>query len=482
MKKVIGNIAIALLAGMGGSFLYTHYFFTPAQNLVESNTATNPTQTVVYQARYDSNGQSSLPLKDDAFVQASALATPSVVYIKTYYEGRQAVDYWDWFFGYGGQSNIELSSGSGIIVSPDGYILTNNHVIDDAQRIEVIHGKNSYVARLVGTDASTDLAVLKVEAQNLPAIRWGRSSEVQIGEWVLAVGNPFNLTSTVTAGIVSAKGRRLHLNKGQFPIESFIQTDAPINPGNSGGALVNLRGELIGVNTAILSKHGSYVGYGFAVPSDIAKRVYEDLRRYGIVQKAVLGVEAEEITPELVKKLNLKHTEGAAVVDVWKGTPAESIGLEVGDIITQINDTPIRSLADYEETINLLSPGDQVKLYFRRGNQRYEKSTQLVNIDGKPTVYKPYVYQSTKLKAVFEAIPSLERKRYGIPNGVKIKELQGGLFYHLGLKEGTIIVRINNIEIEKPEEVEKVIERVAGGIVMDIITPEGVPYRVQFRY
>ncbi|WP_038032712.1 trypsin-like peptidase domain-containing protein [Thermonema rossianum] len=482
MKKTIGNIAIALLAGMGGSFLYNHYFFSPVQDLPAGATTDTSPQAVVYQARYDSNAQSKLPLKDDAFVQASALATPSVVYIKTYYEGRQAVDYWDWFFGYGGQTNIELSSGSGIIVSPDGYILTNNHVIDDAQRIEVIHGKNSYTARLVGTDVSTDLAVLKIEAQNLPAIRWGRSSEVQIGEWVLAVGNPFNLTSTVTAGIVSAKGRRLHLNKGQFPIESFIQTDAPINPGNSGGALVNLRGELIGVNTAILSKHGSYVGYGFAVPADIAKRVYEDLRRYGIVQKAVLGVETEEITPDIVKKLSLKHTEGVVVVDVWKDTPAEKMGLEVGDIITQINNTPVRSLADYEEIIGLLSPGDQVTVHFRRGNQTYKKSGQVVNIDGKPAVYKPHTYQSKVLHAVFEAIPALERKRYGIPNGVKIKELHGGLFYRLGIKEGTIIVRINNIEIEQPEEVEKVIERIAGGIVMDIITPEGVPYRVQFRY
>jgi S1-C subfamily serine protease len=170
------------------------------------------------------------------------------------------------------------------------------------------------------------------------------------------------------------------------------------------------------------------------------------------------------------------------VIDVWKGTPAESIGLEVGDIVTQLNNTPIRSLADYEEAISLLSPGDEVKVYFRRGNQSYQKSVQVVNIDGKPTVYKPYVYESKTLKAVFEAIPALERKRYGIPNGVKIKELKGGLFYRLGLKEGTIIVRINNIEIEKPEEVEKVIERIAGGIIMDIITPEGVPYRVQFRY
>lgn len=479
MKRLLLQSLLGVGGGILGAMVYNHYFLSPP---LFSDQGQSNAETPIYQTRYDSNRQAVLPVENETFVRASALATPSVVYIKTYYEGRQSVDFWDFFFGFGGQQgNIEISSGSGIIVSQDGYILTNHHVIEGAQTIEVIHGKNSYQAQLVGSDPSVDLAVLKVNAQNLPAIRWGRSLDVQIGEWVLAVGNPFNLTSTVTAGIVSAKGRRLQLNRGQFPIETFIQTDAPINPGNSGGALVNLQGELIGVNTAIYSKHGSYVGYGFAVPSDIARRVYEDIRQHGFVQKAVLGAELEELSAEVVRQLSFPANEGILIKNVWKNSPAEQAGLRPNDIIVRIDDYPIRNLADYEEFMSTVYPGQKVTLYYLRGGKSQQQSVSLVNLDGKTGVYRPEYYYSDYLRAELERLPLLEAQRYQISGGVRLKSDRGNIFRRFGIEEGSILLRINNIEIEKAEEVEKIIRRIQGVIIIDYIDPRGRFYRVQMR-
>jgi S1-C subfamily serine protease len=294
-----------------------------------------------------------------------------VVFIQTVSSGGYQNNWFDWYFNFGTQQQVS-SSGSGVIYSPNGYIITNNHVIEKAEKIEVIHEKKSYKAKVIGTDPSTDLALLKIETENLPAIKTGSSKNLQIGEWVLAVGNPFNLTSTVTAGIVSAKARNINVVNSQFPIESFIQTDAAINPGNSGGALVNVKGELIGINTAILSKTGSYTGYGFAVPVDIVNKVVKDLIKYGTVQKAFIGAEVTELNTNLMEKYKLDDLSGVMVNYIQKDGAAEKIGLKKGDIIFKLNDQPINSKSEFDEYLSYFNPGDKVKITFKNDSKLKE--------------------------------------------------------------------------------------------------------------
>jgi serine protease Do len=293
MKTAIKIIVVGFLAGLGGSYTGYHYFIKPSleqqveqaqmqQVKFESQGLNNP----VYSSNTSTGTSSADPSVD--FSLAATKATPSVVYINSISEG-VSHSYWDWFFGEGSQRQTQVSSGSGVIFTADGYIMTNNHVVASAEKIEVNYNKRVYPAELIGTDPSSDLAVIKIKETNLPAVALGSSKNLQVGEWVVAIGNPFSLASTVTVGIVSAKGRRIGILEDKFPIESFIQTDAAINPGNSGGALVNKSGELIGINTAILSRTGSYTGYAFAVPVDIVKKVFDDIVKHGIVQKAFIG-------------------------------------------------------------------------------------------------------------------------------------------------------------------------------------------------
>lgn len=336
---------LAFVAGLLGAWTYQQFFLTDlslaghpsADTQFTSHQINNFTESNAPTTSGKANG---LPV---SFVEASERSTESVVFIKNF----SGTDYrrysiFDYFFGPQGGSPQRVSTGSGVIFSEDGYIITNNHVVEDAETLEVIHQKKTYKAKLIGTDPNTDIAVLKVDAEGLPAIKKGSSRDLQIGEWVIAVGNPFNLTSTVTAGIVSAKERQINILGGDFPLESFIQTDAAINPGNSGGALVNVNGELVGINTAILSKTGTYTGYGFAVPVDIAAKIANDLINYGEVQKAIPGVSTEEITPEIAEKMGLESLDGVIVNHIIRNGAAEKAGMEVGDIIIGIDDTEVK--------------------------------------------------------------------------------------------------------------------------------------------
>ena len=316
------------------------------------------------------------------FITASSRSTNSVVYIKTRSASQRNVSWFDWFFGGGGGQTV-IGSGSGVIYSSDGYVITNNHVIDRAEEIEVVLNKRPYKAEVVGTDPSSDLAVLKIrEGKNFPAIQIGSSRQLEVGEWVLAVGNPFNLNSTVTAGIVSAKGRDLGIVKNQFPLESFIQTDAAINPGNSGGALVNLKGELIGINTAILSKTGSYAGYGFAVPVDIVVKIVDDLIKYGKVQKVYVGGEIENLDYEMAQTLETDDLDGVVVSYVVEDGAFDEAGLQKGDIIRKIDNHPVTSESDFEEECSLRNPGDEVRLTIEREGKTQVKEVLLTNEEG----------------------------------------------------------------------------------------------------
>src|SRR5688572_2919024 len=385
--KTLRVIVIAFLSGLAGSYTGYHYFFEPAhveQAPVSDFQSVNYSREEPASVAYPMTTPTASSLPAD-FSGAAAKATPSVVYINSISQG---VTYstWDWVFGEAPGRQTQVSSGSGVIFTADGYIVTNNHVVASAERIEVNYNKRVYPAELVGTDPSTDLAVIKIQGNNLPAISLGGSKDVQVGEWVIAVGNPFSLASTVTAGIVSAKGRKIGILEDKFPIESFIQTDAAINPGNSGGALVNKKGELVGINTAILSRTGSYTGYAFAVPVDIAKKVFSDLVKYGIVQRAVFGGRVVEYDYANAKKYDLdtrvENYRGVLLEAIDREGPAMQAGLKPGDVITNINGVDVNSQSAFEEELSYRYPGDTISVAYLRDNKQSTTSLTLVNRDG----------------------------------------------------------------------------------------------------
>jgi len=359
MKKVF---FIGLLSAVVGAFTAL------AVVKAEQSRGTEPT---VHSAQSAVQGRAVAGTVD--FTEAAEKTVNAVTHVKTSYtQVQQYVTPFDYFFGFRGyqQPQPVQGAGSGVIISTDGYIVTNNHVIDRAERINVtLNDKRTFPAKLVGTDPGTDIAVLKIEAQDLPYIPMGNSEELRLGEWVLAVGNPLNLTSTVTAGIVSAKARNINILSENFKIESFIQTDAAVNPGNSGGALVNTRGELVGINTAIASQTGGYMGYSFAVPSTIVSKVATDIIEFGVVQRAVLGVALQELTSEMAQQLGLKEVKGVLVQAVFEGSAAESAKLRQGDVILTVNDVEVNTVAQLQEQLGKFRPNDQVSLTVNRGNK-----------------------------------------------------------------------------------------------------------------
>lgn len=341
--KTLQTIVIGFLAGLAGAYsLFTYLEEKKSREISteQYQVSDNHQPQGNYKPANITSSSVVGPTDNVDFSKAAEKTIPSVVYINSISQSGISYSFWDQMFGMGGQQT-QVSSGSGVIFSADGYIVTNNHVVESAEKIQVIYNKRAYEAELIGTDASTDLAVLKIKETNLPAITLGSSKNLAVGEWVVAVGNPFSLSSTVTVGIVSAKGRRINIVEDKFPIESFIQTDAAINPGNSGGALVNKSGDLVGINTAILSRTGSYTGYAFAVPVDIAKKVVEDLIKYGVSQKPIFGGEVVEYDYQNAAKFDLdingKELKGVLLSDIDRDGPAYQAGLREGDIITKLN-------------------------------------------------------------------------------------------------------------------------------------------------
>lgn len=355
------------------------------------------------------------------------------------------------------------TSGSGVIISEDGYVITNNHVVQDAETINVVlNDKRSFVARLVGNDPSSDLAVIKIEADGLEPLQFGNSDEVKIGEWVLAVGNPFNLTSTVTAGIVSAKARNINIlgNKmSNAPIESFIQTDAAVNPGNSGGALVNLKGELVGINTAIASSTGSYTGYSFAIPSNIVRKVTSDLIQYGMTQKANIGVHFAEMDSKLAEVKGIKSVRGIYIGYVIKDGAADKAGIKDGDIITSIDGKNVNSNAEFNEVLAQHSPGDVVKVAIERDGKPFYFDVTLFNSMGNTDIIRNDTEAAEQiLSGSFREVNDKEKQQYGISKGIVIEKVGKSPFARLGIKNGFIITSIDkkvNISIEDIRQLEK---------------------------
>ncbi len=413
------------------------------------------------------------------FTVAADLSIHAVVHIKTktirHSSGSQNFfndPFFEFFFGPQQQRQqqvprekaVPMGSGSGVIISADGYIVTNNHVVEGATEIEVtLNDKRSFKAKLIGTDPSTDVALLKVEGKNLPTIAFGNSDNIKIGEWVLAVGNPFNLTSTVTAGIVSAKARNIGIigtdrygrKKEKLSIESFIQTDAAINPGNSGGALVNTNGELIGINTAIASRTGSYAGYGFAIPTSIVKKVVTDLREHGVVQRALLGVQISDITTEIAKEKDIKTLNGVLVGGLAPNGAAEKAGIQVDDVITEIDGVKVKSSAELQEQIGLHRPGDKISVKVLRKNKEKSFKVKLTNKEGTTDIVKTNKFEK-ELGIQLKPISDTVKSALGIDSGLEITQIQEGSFRTKGINTNFIILKINNKKMKTIADFEKV--------------------------
>jgi serine protease Do len=367
-----------------------------------------------------------------------------------------------------------LGFGSGVIVSQDGYIVTNHHVVKGADEIMVkLNDNREYDAKLVGDDPNTDIALLKIDAQNLPFIPFGNSDDLKLGEWVLAVGNPFNLTSTVTAGIVSAKARNLNIINENYKLESFIQTDAALNPGNSGGALVNVKGELVGINTAIISPTGGYAGNSFAVPVTIVKKVVDDLREFGAVQRAFIGISPTDVNAEIAKQNNLPVTTGVFIADVKESGAAKEAGIVKGDVIIKLNDILISNTSQMQEQLSKYRPKDQINVTILRDGKEKIFNLILRNLQGQTSLVKAMDGSSIMGAKIIETTTE-ERQKLGIRYGVKISELGAGRFSKAGIEEGFIITRMNNKPVSSISELKNILDNTRGGVYIEGIYPNGV--------
>lgn len=411
------------------------------------------------------------------FTYAAESAIDAVVYVKVVSRemSRQAPSIFDFFFGYGGtpQERERVGSGSGVIIRQDGYIVTNNHVIEGATDIEVTLTNNkTFKAELIGTDPATDVALIKVDAQGLPVIPFGDSDKLRLGEWVLAIGSPYNLRSTVTAGIVSAKGRSIPDNSREFKIESFIQTDAAVNPGNSGGALVDKAGNLVGINTAIVSQTGAYAGYSFAVPVNIVKRIVDDLMDFGSVRRAVLGVVMSPITQEIADKLKLSSLNGVYIVEVSPGSAAEQAGVKKEDVLVKIDSVQVTNASSVQEMVSGFYPGDKATLTVIRSGKEKElevtfKGTAQENVtvteDGSVAFYGSAIKEASKET----------KERLGIKSGVEIVSVGPGKIMDAGVTEGFVILYVNDQPVSKPQDVINIIKKSKRAVFIEGLTSYG---------
>ncbi|MDE5650614.1 MAG: Do family serine endopeptidase [Duncaniella sp.] len=429
---------------------------------------------------------SQTPSQTTDFTTAAESTINGVVSIKSYATPRgysQGSDggflsdpFFEYFFGSPGSNQRrqqpqqqpkqqQLGLGSGVIISSDGYIVTNNHVIDEAEKLEVtLNDNRTFDATVVGSDSTTDLALIKIDATDLPVIPMGDSDALKVGEWVLAVGNPFGFTSTVTTGIVSAKARSIGASTHSRPmgIESYIQTDAAVNPGNSGGALVNLNGELIGINTAIYSQTGNYAGYSFAIPTSIVKKVASDIRQFGTVQRAILGVGISDLSTAIAKEKGITAvTKGVYVGSVNDRSSAKEAGIQEGDVIIKVNDVATDNVAQLQEQVAQHRPGDKVKVSYVRDNKIYTVDVKLLNTQGNVNMVKNSDF--TDLGCAFKKVDESVLRQLNISNGVKVVDLKNGKFREAGVREGFIIYSINDNRVSSQEDVEKIYKSIMKG-------------------
>ncbi len=448
MKKIATTLFIAILGGVFTLAGYTYFIEQP--KLVNSPTSSKFQNAVIQQASYNTMNVADIETKDFSSIAENSIH--AVVHVKNTAIKTLQSPFDQYFYGRSSVRQIpQIGTGSGVIISEDGYIITNNHVIANANEIEItLNDKKTYKATLVGTDTTNDIALLKIDAKNLPFIPFGNSDMIKVGEWVLAVGNPYNLTSTVTAGIVSAKGRDLD---GNTNIDSFIQTDAAVNPGNSGGALVNTRGELIGINTAISSRTGSFIGYSFAVPSNIAKKVIEDIMEFGNVQKAILGVRGDELNSILSKELKIDLTEGFYVSAVVKNSGSEKAGIKAGDIIIGLDDVKINTFADLKGFLRSKGPNDTVEVAINRNGELEVLEVTLTKNDDKGTI--------ETFGIELEPLSPKAKSNLQLDYGLRVNAITNKDLIQFGVKPGYVLLSINNHKIYSLEQAKTVVSQQA---------------------
>ncbi len=431
---------------------------------------------------------------NDNSVAAAKVVTPGVVHIKTLYEDSQNQR------AYGDGNSTAMGSGSGVVISTDGYIATNNHVVENASQVEVVFpDRHSFSAKVVGRDPNTDLALLKVDAKSLPFVVLGNSDDTQVGEWVLAVGYPYSLNTTVTSGIISAKGRSIGIinsssdpnqrSQGNSAIESFIQTDAAINPGNSGGALVNMNGELIGINTAIASLTGSYAGYAFAIPVNLAKKILDDLKEFGTVKRGMLGVSFPSplVEDQYFKQQGITpgSVRGVFITGIQKGSAADEAGLKEGDIIQRLDSVELYSSAEFSERIARHRPGDKINIDYLRNGKRQSTTATLKNEEPQARVAVDAqslrdIYE--KLGATFAPLNEALKRRYNLDAGVVITAIKvGGFFDQLGIPPGTVIAYVNGKSVSNPHDIGEALLAAQNSMIQILgIAPDGS--RIAFNF
>ncbi len=470
MKKFIGFTLASITGGVISLFMYILINDDKSERNNDSLDKLESSQLII-PTSVNYNGALD-------FTSAAQKTVNAVVHVKV---RSQMSNYenplYDFLFGkpsYPTDKPPIVSAGSGVIISNDGYIVTNNHVIEGAEFLEVtLDDRRTFRAKIIGADPTTDIALIKIKGSNFPYLTWGDSDKLKVGEWVLAVGNPFNLASTVTAGIVSAKARSINVINKRTAIEAFIQTDAAVNPGNSGGALVNTKGELIGINTAIASPTGSFSGYSFAVPERIARKIVSDLIEFGSIQRAFIGISITEVTSEEAKINGVKTTKGVYVLSAAKGGAANDAGVKAGDIILEIGGVEVNRMAELQEQVGQYRPGDQINVLILRDNKVKRVLLTLRNIDGNTKVNKSLdiaEIHGAKLKN----IDSNEAVRYKLKGGVKVTGVDDGKFKSAGIKEGFIITSVNRKEVNNIKDVIYIIKNSNGGIYIEGIYSNGV--------
>lgn len=466
-KNLLGGLLIAVAGAAITLLIYTKFVQKPV-TVVERDSATAVLADGKPFLTSFQLGEGQID-----FTYAAEQTVHAVVHVRTKSMVKQPDNpFMEWWFGdrYSNQPRERQGFGSGVIISEDGYIVTNNHVIEDAENIEVKLNDNRILsAEVIGRDPTTDIALLKVNVNNLQYLRWGDSEKLKVGEWVLAVGNPFTLGTTVTAGIVSAKGRNLDILEGEYRIESFIQTDAALNSGNSGGALVDTKGLLVGITSAIYSPSGAYAGNSFAIPVSIVKKVVDDLKEYGEVQRAIIGVLITDMTSEEAKKLNMKEVKGALVSKVYDGGAAAEANLKENDVILKIAEVPVNTSAELQEQVAKYRPGDKISITYLRAGKEFTVPVILKNIAGNTNVVTRGMTGMEVFGARLEGLSSKEKRSYKLENGVRIVELGEGLFKDIGLRSGTIITTINGKKVNNSADVRSAI----GGGESSLKTIEG---------
>ena len=462
MRKIIASLILLLLFACNG------------KGQSETKTSEKNISIEEIQKKYSKNENNikfqKVPVD---FRYAAKKAMPAVVHIKVKFKPIERKYYYEndpfWeFFGepYIPNPSPKVGSGSGVILTPNGYIVTNNHVVQKADTIEVtLYNNKTYYAKLIGTDPQSDLALIKIEADSLPFLKYGNSDSIEVGEWVLAVGNPFNLSSTVTAGIVSAKARNIHILRDKYAIESFIQTDAAVNPGNSGGALVNLKGELIGINTAIASPTGAYAGYAFAIPVNIVKKIVDDLLNYGEVQRGFLGITIRDMNSQLAKELELDITEGVYVDNVLPNSAADEAGIKPKDVIIELDGKKVKKASELIEYIARKRPGEKVKITLIRNGKT---KTVVATLKSKTGEKNPTISNTVTIPELgIKVAPLSDKDKKVVKEGIKVVAIgPGPVREYTDMRVGFIITHVNDTKITSIKQFKKIIMNEKGGVLI----------------